>query len=218
MRAIVLTGANAAARWVVGAKGIDVGEVSGTDADVATGDLLGGVELKHQLRTTIFDGTPVAEGSADVAQLVVGWNGRWSDNLGANTLDVRFKSNPGGIMPGNNSRVWSAFTNERITDVRTNLITLEFGRVTPLPKGLSLKSEVSVLASSKPLPDTERIGIGGIHAVRLCGRLELQFQTAGRQGDDRRAAHPGRVLARVAAGARQLLRPLPRLADFMLDR
>ena len=132
----------------------------------AVGDLLGGVELKHQLRTTIFDGTPVAEGSADVAQLVVGWNGRWSDNLGTNTLDVRFKSNPGGILSGNNSLAWSAFTNGRVTDVQTNLITLEFGRVTPLPKGLSLKSEVSVLASSKPLPDTERIGLGGIHAVR----------------------------------------------------
>ena len=131
-----------------------------------TGDLLGGVELKHQLRTTIFDGTPVAEGSADVAQLVVGWNGRWSDNLGTNTLDVRFKSNPGGILTGNNSLAWSAFTNGRVTDVRTNLVTLEYGRVTPLPKSLSLKSEVSVLASSKPLPDTERIGLGGIHAVR----------------------------------------------------
>ncbi len=131
-----------------------------------TGDLLGGVELKHQLRTTIFDGTPVAEGSAEVAQLVVGWNGRWSDNLGTNTLDIRFKSNPGGVLSGNNSRAWSAFTNGRVTDVQTNLVTLEFGRVTPLPKGLSLKSEVSVLASSKPVPDTERIGLGGIHAVR----------------------------------------------------
>jgi hemolysin activation/secretion protein len=131
-----------------------------------TGDLLGGVELKHQLRTTIFDGTPVAEGSADVAQLVVGWNGRWSDNLGTNTLDVRFKSNPGGVLPGNNSNAWSAFTNGRVTDTQTNFVTLEYGRVTPLPKGLSLKSEVSVLASSKPLPDTERIGLGGIHAVR----------------------------------------------------
>lgn len=130
------------------------------------GDLLGGVELKHQLRTTIFDGTPVAEGSADVAQLVVGWNGRWSDNLGANTLDIRFKSNPGGILPGNNSLAWSAFTNGRVTDARTNLVTLEFGRMTPLTKGLSLKSDVTVLASSKPLPDTERIGLGGIHAVR----------------------------------------------------
>jgi hemolysin activation/secretion protein len=131
-----------------------------------TGDLLGGVELKHQLRTTIFDGTPVAQGSADVAQLVVGWNGRWSDNLGANTLDVRFKSNPGGILSGNSSEAWNAFTNGRMTDVQTNLVTLEFGRLTPLPKGLSLKSEVSALVSSRPLPDTERIGLGGIHAVR----------------------------------------------------
>jgi hemolysin activation/secretion protein len=54
----------------------------------------------------------------------------------------------------------------RVADVRPNFVTLELGRVTPLPKGLSLKSEVSVLASSKPLPDTERIGLGGIHAVR----------------------------------------------------
>ncbi|WP_187399358.1 ShlB/FhaC/HecB family hemolysin secretion/activation protein [Bradyrhizobium paxllaeri] len=130
------------------------------------GDLLGGVELKHQLRTTIFDGTPVAEGSADVAQLVVGWNGRWSDDLGTNNLDVRFKSNPGGILPYNNSNAWSAFTNGRVTDTQTNLVTLEYGRVTPLPMGLSLKSEVSMLASSKPLPDTERIGLGGIQAVR----------------------------------------------------
>ena len=132
----------------------------------AVGDLLGGVELKHQLRTTIFDGTPVAEGSADVTQLVVGWNGRWSDHLGTNTVDVRFKSNPGGILTGNNSAAWSAFTNGRVTDVRTNFITLEYGRVTPLPSGLSLKSEVSALLSSKPLPDTERIGLGGSHAVR----------------------------------------------------
>lgn len=132
----------------------------------AAGDLLGGVELKHQLRTTIFDSTPVAEGSADVAQLVVGWSGRWSDNLGANTLDVRFKSNPGGILPGNNSLAWSTFTNGRVTDAQTNFVTLEFSRITPLTKGLSLKSDVSVLASSKPLPDTERIGLGGIHVVR----------------------------------------------------
>jgi hemolysin activation/secretion protein len=132
----------------------------------ATGDLLGGVELKHQLRTTIFDGTPVAEGSADVAQFVVGWCGRWSDHLGTNTFDVRLKSNPGGILTGNNSNAWSAFTNGRVTDIRTNLVTLEYGRVTPLPKGMSLKSEVSMLASSKPLPDTERVGLGAIHAVR----------------------------------------------------
>lgn len=132
----------------------------------ATGDLLGGVELKHQLRTTLFDGTQVAEGRADVAQLVIGWNGRWSDNLGTNNLDVRLKSNPGGILTGNNAAVWSAFTNGRVTDVQTNLVTVEYGRVTPLPKGLSLRSEVTALASSKPLPDTDRVSMGGVNAVR----------------------------------------------------
>ena len=97
---------------------------------------------------------------------VVGWNGCWSDNLGTNNLDVRLKSNPGGIMSGNSSAAWNSFTNGRVTDVHTNFVTLEYGRVTPLPMSLSLKSEVSVLASSKPLPDTERIGLGGIQAVR----------------------------------------------------
>ena len=130
------------------------------------GDLLGGVELKSQLRTTIFDGVPVAEGGAEVAQLVVGWSGRWPDQLGTNNLDVRLKSNPGGIMSGNKSAAWNSFTNGRVTDVHTNLVTLEYGRVTPLPMSLSLKSEISVLASSKPLPDTERIGLGGIQGVR----------------------------------------------------
>jgi hemolysin activation/secretion protein len=130
------------------------------------GDLLGGVELKGQLRTTIFDGVPVGEGEAQIAQLVVGWGGRWQDRFGINILDVRLKSNPGGILSGNNSAAWSSFTNGRVTDVHTNLATLEYGRVTPLPMSLSLKSEISVLASSKPLPDTERIGLGGIQGVR----------------------------------------------------
>jgi hypothetical protein len=30
---------------------------------------------------------------------------------------------------------------------------------------LSLKSKVSVLASPQPLPDTEPVGLGGIHGV-----------------------------------------------------
>ena len=69
-------------------------------------------------------------------------------------------------MSGNNSAAWNSFTNGRVTDVHTNFVTLEYGRVTPLPMSLSLKSEISVLASSKPLPDTERIGLGGIQGVR----------------------------------------------------
>ena len=236
----------------------------------AVGDLLGGVELKHQLRTTIFDGTPVAEGSADVAQLVVGWNGRWSDNLGTNSLDVRFKSNPGGILTGNNSLAWSAFTNGRVTDVqhqsrnprvwprdaaaeepvaeigsvRAGVVQAAAGHRThrawrdprrarlcdrrrcgrpgrdPAQLALRLDAQHAFLdaghAGAVPA-GRRRVGAGSVfparlHAVvgrgrnRLCGRDELQFQIAGGQGNDRRAAYPGRILARVAAGVGKLLR------------
>ncbi len=132
----------------------------------AFGDLLGGAELKSQLRTTIFDGVAVGEGKAQVAQFVIGWSGRWSDALGTNNLDVRLKSNPGGILSGNNSPAWTSFTNGRVTDVHTNFVNLEYVRLMPLSTSLSLKSEVSVLASSMPLPDTDRIALGGIQAVR----------------------------------------------------
>ena len=236
----------------------------------AVGDLLGGVELKHQLRTTIFDGTPVAEGSADVAQLVVGWNGRWSDNLGTNTLDVRFKSNPGGILTGNNSLAWSAFTNGRVTDVqhqsrhprvwprdaaaegpvaeigsvRAGILQAASGHRThrarrdprrarlcdrrrcgrpgpdPAQLALRLDAQHALLdaghAGAVPAR-RRRVGAGSVfparlHAVvgrsrtRLCGRHELQFQAAGGQSNDRRAAYPRRILARVGAGVGKLLR------------
>jgi hemolysin activation/secretion protein len=132
----------------------------------AFGDLIAGVELKHQQRVTFFDGLAVAEGRADVAQWAIGWNGRWPDPLGSNNLDVRLKSNPGGVLPGNNRQDWTLFTNGRVDSVHTTFATVEFGRVTPLPTGWSLKSDISALASSQPLPDTERIGLGGIQGVR----------------------------------------------------
>ena len=132
----------------------------------AFGDLLAGIELKHQLRQTFFDGVSVAQGDADVAQMVIGWSGHWLDPLGNNNLDVRFKSNPGGVLPGNNRDHWSLFSNGRLTNIRTNFATVEFGRVTPLPQGLSLKTELSALLSSQPLPDTERVGPGGVQGVR----------------------------------------------------
>jgi len=132
----------------------------------AFGDVFAGVELKHQQRTTFFDGLPVAQGDADIAQGVIGWSGHWLDPLGKNNLDVRVKSNPGGILPHNGRDDWNLFSNGRVTDNRTTFATVEYGRVTPLPLGLSLKSEVSGLLSSQPLPDTERVGLGGVQGVR----------------------------------------------------
>jgi hemolysin activation/secretion protein len=45
-------------------------------------------------------------------------------------------------------------------------LALEYGRTTPLFWGLSLLTEVSALLSNKPLPDTERVALGGAQAVR----------------------------------------------------
>jgi len=131
----------------------------------AVGDLLGGVELKHQLRTTIFDGTPVAEGSADVAQLVVGERalvGQFGRQHPRRPFQVQSRRHPHRQQFGRLERLHQ-WTHHRRADQSRNL---EFGRVTPLPKGLSLKSEVSVLASSKPFRTPNASGWRGIHAVR----------------------------------------------------
>lgn len=130
------------------------------------GDLLAGVELKQQQRRTFFDGIDVAQGQAAVAQAVIGWNGRWPDAFGSNVLDVRLKSNPGGVLAGNTASHWNLFSNGRVANVRSTFATAEYNRATPLPMGLSLKTDVSALISSEPLPDTERIALGGVQGVR----------------------------------------------------
>ena len=132
----------------------------------AFGDLLGGVELKHQHQTRYVDDFLLGQASAAVAQWVVGWNGRWPDAFGNNSLDIRVKSNPGGILPDNTGDAWDNFSNGRVSDVRMTFATVEYARVTPLPMSWSLKSELSVLAAARPLPDTERVGLGGMQGVR----------------------------------------------------
>lgn len=131
------------------------------------GDWLAGIELKHQHRVTFFNEVDTGtHGNADIAQFVVGWNGRWSDRFGTNSLDVRLKVNPGGVLSHNTSADWDLFTNGRVTSVNTTFGTVDYSRSTPLFLGLSLLTEVSALIADQPLPDTERIALGGAQAVR----------------------------------------------------
>jgi hemolysin activation/secretion protein len=132
----------------------------------AIGDWLAGVEVKRQDRLTLSNGTEVASGNVGIAQLVTGWAGRWSDPFGSSTLDARFKINPGDVIDHNNAADWSSYTNGRVTDVQTAYLAAEFGRTTPLPMGFSLLTEVTALLSNKPLPDTERVALGGAQGVR----------------------------------------------------
>jgi hemolysin activation/secretion protein len=134
---------------------------------IELGDWLAGIELKHEHRVTFFNEVDTGtHGNADVAQFVVGWNGRWTDRYGSNNLDVRLKANPGDVLPYNNAVDWSLFTNGRVTSVHTAFATMDYARTTPLFMGLSLLTEVSALLADQALPDTERLALGGAQAVR----------------------------------------------------
>lgn len=130
------------------------------------GDWLAGAEFKRQHRVTYVLEQDVGHNSADVFQLVTGWSGRWSDSYGSNTLDVRLKHNPGGVMPMNTAMDWSAFTAGRVTDIHITLATMYYGRVTPVGAGFTWSMEAIGLYSGKALPDTERISLGGMQTVR----------------------------------------------------
>jgi hemolysin activation/secretion protein len=133
---------------------------------LAFGDVLAGIELKRQQRTTFFTGIDVGNGQVDIGQWVIGWAGHWTDAFGTNSLDVQVKSNPGGVLAHNTAADWATFTNGRVTDVRSTFAVLSYSRVTALPLELSLRTDVSSLIAGTSLPDTERQGLGGNDLVR----------------------------------------------------
>lgn len=132
----------------------------------AIGDVLAGFDLRRQERRTFFAETQAAVGRADVGQWFVGWTGRWNDAYGANSLDVRVKTNSGGLLPANTNADWNAFTNGRVTNIHASFALLQYGRRTPLYVGMYLLTEVTGLWSDKALPDTERLGLGAAQSVR----------------------------------------------------
>jgi len=133
---------------------------------VLIGDLLAGVEFKHQQRDLFLAGVDTFQASADVFQYALGWAGQWADEYGVNNLDMRVKNNPGGVLGGNTAANWVTYTGGRVTDNRATFATVAYGRVTPLWVGTSLSTEFYGLVSGKALPDTERIAPGGAQVVR----------------------------------------------------
>lgn len=130
------------------------------------GDVYGGVEFKHLERSTLFYGVPVADGSAELFQLVLGWSGNFQDRWGKTAVDVRLKANPGGVLHGNDAASWQAFSNGRIDDLSYAYVAMDVTRATPLPGRLSWMSSISATLSGEALPDTERVSLGGRYAVR----------------------------------------------------
>jgi hemolysin activation/secretion protein len=130
------------------------------------GDVYFGVEPKWVKRTTAFSGVDVASGKAGLFNLVIGWSGDFSDAYGSTAVDARIKLNPGGVVGGNTSADWAAFTGGRVTDATYVTGGFDITRTTDLTHGFFWVSQFTGLVAGQALPDTERLGLGGFYAVR----------------------------------------------------
>jgi hemolysin activation/secretion protein len=130
------------------------------------GDIYGGVEFKTTTRKTSFIGIPVGEGTADLFHIIAGWSLRLSDAWGSTLIDTSIKVNPGGVLGYNTDYAWNNFTAGRVTDATYAYGLFDVQRSTPLPVGFSLRTQIVGIISNMPLPDTERLGLGGMYTVR----------------------------------------------------
>ncbi|HVV93010.1 MAG TPA: ShlB/FhaC/HecB family hemolysin secretion/activation protein [Hyphomicrobiales bacterium] len=130
------------------------------------GDLYGGVEFKTLRRSTYFANARIAGGQAALFQFVLGWSDRISDDWGLTTIDARIKADPGGIIAGNDDATWRTFTNGRVNHLGYAYGAVDLTRITRLPARFSWVSRLSLLMADQPLPDTERLSLGGFDATR----------------------------------------------------
>ncbi|MBO6539858.1 MAG: ShlB/FhaC/HecB family hemolysin secretion/activation protein [Rhizobiaceae bacterium] len=163
--------------------------VSNIVPGVFAGDIYGGVEFKKLYRNTFFSGAFAGYGEAGVFQLVFGWAHGLEDRHGRTDFDFSVRLNPGGVVGGNTSANWATFSNGRVTNVNYAYLRGDISRQTRLPRDFAWNSRIFGVLSGQALPDTERLGLGGLGAVRGYGvddatvdtgfvwRNELRFPT-----------------------------------------
>lgn len=136
------------------------------------GDLYGGVTPKWLSRKALSQGTGLADGSAGVFDLTIGWGGSWTRTGGGSTaVDLRAVVNRAGVVPGNSGAVWSRFSNGRIEDPGYAYLYGTFSRTTPLTGvpwlgDVSWNAEITGQMVDRALPETEQLAIGGLYATR----------------------------------------------------
>jgi hemolysin activation/secretion protein len=133
------------------------------------GDLYFGVEPKWLKRTTAFAGVNVAQGEANLFNLVLGWSDDFSDRYGTTSVDARIKGNPGGVLSKNTAADWAAFTGGRVDDNTYVTAGIDISRMTDLTHGFGWATQLSGLIAGQALPDSERLSLGGYYAVRGYG-------------------------------------------------
>ncbi|MGV6874520.1 ShlB/FhaC/HecB family hemolysin secretion/activation protein [Pseudochelatococcus sp. B33] len=135
-------------------------------------EFYGGTSLKWTKRHTAYDTINLARGDSATFNLLLGLSRYWRGEDGAtNSLDMRAVFNPGGGLPGNKGRIWSAQTNGRVESVHYIYGLIELSRSTPLGaipalRDFSLNTGFTALIGGKALPDTEQLSLGGAWATR----------------------------------------------------
>ncbi|MDE1569391.1 ShlB/FhaC/HecB family hemolysin secretion/activation protein [Aquabacter sp. P-9] len=130
------------------------------------GDLVLGVTGKGVNRGNYFTGEGIGGAQAGLFELVLGWSISKPDEYGLTSLDLKLFANPGGVVGGNDSQSWIAYSGGRVTDVNYVYAAADISRVTRLPAGFSWVSAFSGIAAGQALPDTEQISLGGMYATR----------------------------------------------------
>lgn len=133
------------------------------------GDLYGGLEFKSLERTTFFGGTEVADGRADVVQVVLGWSNVFTDPDDARdrtTIDASLRFSPGSLTSDNTDAAWTAFSNGRVDKTTYAYASANGSHLRQLTTDLAWLTAATGQIASSALPDSERLSLGGLSAVR----------------------------------------------------
>ncbi|WP_169739498.1 ShlB/FhaC/HecB family hemolysin secretion/activation protein [Thioclava pacifica] len=131
-----------------------------------SGDLYGGIEMRHALAQTRFGGTKVSDLTADVAQLYLGWSRERIADGAKTSARVEMRLSPGGMGGDNSDADFAAYSGGRVTTSRYAYAAVSLSRSMPIGKTARLTSGVSMQLASAALLDTEQFTLGGAGAVR----------------------------------------------------
>lgn len=128
----------------------------------ASSSLRTGVELKRQIATTYFSGVPVYDVAMNVYQAYIGYS-RFDQDV---SLDLVARLSPGGIDDASSDARVVLYSQGRLKRADYGYLSLDYSRVTQLPRNLSLRTQVSGQFATAALPRTEQAGLGGRTLIR----------------------------------------------------
>lgn len=132
----------------------------------ASSSLKVGVELKRQVATTYFSGVSVYGVAMNVYQAYIGYSRQDQDGLGASSLDLAVRLSPGGLDGASSDARAVLYSQGRLKRADYGYVSLDYSRLTKLPRDFSLRTRLSGQFTSAALPRTEQAGLGGTTLVR----------------------------------------------------